>query len=156
MRHHDDALPQLINGGAKKLQDLARGSGVQVAGRFVGDDHCWLRCERTGNGDALLLATRHFLRAMLQAIPDAEHVDDHGEPTAVRLLSGQVKGKLNVCARIKSGNKVEALEYETDAVATKTGQRVIIQLRQGFTFDPNLATGRQIETGKHVKHGRLT
>src|ERR687883_1530576 len=58
VRDHDDRLAELVDGAAQQVEDLAGGLGVEVAGRLVGEDDGGLARQRTGDGDALLLAAR--------------------------------------------------------------------------------------------------
>jgi hypothetical protein len=48
--------------------------GVEVAGRFVGQDQLGLRDQRAGDRDALLLAARQLARPVLGAVRDADPV----------------------------------------------------------------------------------
>ena len=77
--HHDDRLAELAHGMAHEREDLRTGGAVEVAGRLVGEDDLRPAGQRTGDGDALLLAARQFAGPVLQAVrqPDGgDHVVD--------------------------------------------------------------------------------
>ena len=52
--------------------DIFAGLRVQGAGRFVGQQQTGAVDQGTGNGDALLLTAREFIRAVVGAFPQAD------------------------------------------------------------------------------------
>jgi hypothetical protein len=60
--HHDDRLPELRNRVAEEVQQIGARARIQVAGRLVSEDDLGLARERTGGGDALLLASGKLIR----------------------------------------------------------------------------------------------
>jgi hypothetical protein len=55
--------------------------------------------QHPGAGDPLLLPAREFAGAVRQAVPDAQRVDDGGEPGTVGLAAGDVDRQGDVLAR---------------------------------------------------------
>ena len=53
---------------------------VEVAGRLVGQDECGLGDERTGDGDALLLAARELGRLMVDPVAQTEPLQRGSRP----------------------------------------------------------------------------
>src|ERR1700689_3466804 len=58
----------LLFAAEQKLNDVRTGGFVEIAGWFVGDENCRIRCQRTRDGDGLLLAAGQLSRIMVDAI----------------------------------------------------------------------------------------
>ena len=71
--------PQLL----EQRHHLDAGLGVEVAGRLVGQDHLRLGDQRARDGDALLLAARHLVRVVVDAL---------AEPDALQRLARALRG----------------------------------------------------------------
>jgi hypothetical protein len=70
MRHHDDRRAFLVD-LLQQAHDFLTMRGVEIAGRFVGQQHRWPRDQRSGHRDALLLTARQLRRTMSGAMRDA-------------------------------------------------------------------------------------
>ena len=57
MRNEQQGQPQLLAQADQQVDDLRLDRHVQRRQRLVGDDEAWLRSQRAGNAQALLLAT---------------------------------------------------------------------------------------------------
>src|SRR5450759_1218264 len=75
VRDADDCAALLSSDPTEQRHDALAALGVQSGGRFVGEDDLGVVCERTGDGDALLLATRQCLRQVPLAFSDAQVVE---------------------------------------------------------------------------------
>ena len=62
----------LLMAAEQKLDNVASGSLVEIAGRFVGDDNGGIGCERTRKRDALLLAAGKRGGIVMQARAQAD------------------------------------------------------------------------------------
>ena len=88
VRDHDDGLPEVVDRPAQELQDLLAGARVEVAGRFVGEQHGRLADERPGDGDPLLLATGELGRLVAETVGQADGRHEIRKPRRVELASG--------------------------------------------------------------------
>jgi hypothetical protein len=58
VRNHKDGLAQPLVEIAKQLEDRAGVNGIEIPGRFIGQQDGGVIDDRAGNGNALLLAAR--------------------------------------------------------------------------------------------------
>ena len=58
--------------GKEKIGDLPAGIGIEVAGRFVGDQYGRRRGKRAGDGDTLLFAAGELAGIMVQALAETD------------------------------------------------------------------------------------
>ena len=75
----------------EELDDLGAGVAVEVARRLVGEEDGRLRDEGAGDPDALLLAARQLGRLVVQAVAQAQPLEDGlraGVPLAARRRPG--------------------------------------------------------------------
>ena len=84
MRDEDkrDALSVEI---IEDAQDLLARFRVEVSGRLIGEDELGTRAQGASDRNALLLATRQFVRAVTQAIAESERSDELIDPLALAL-----------------------------------------------------------------------
>src|SRR3954454_24137579 len=74
VRDQDDRLVvrgELFEDG----DDVGAGFLIEVAGRLVREDERWIVDQRTGDGDALALATRELFGTMLRALLQADALE---------------------------------------------------------------------------------
>jgi hypothetical protein len=69
---HEDGLVELAAGVMEHLKDGVGVLGIEVAGGFIGKDDGGTGDESAGDGDALLLAARELVGAVLKAAFDFE------------------------------------------------------------------------------------
>ena len=128
MGDHHDRLAELVDGRAHEREDLAAGAAVEVAGRLVGEDQLRLRRQRPGDGDALLLAAGELARAVLEAVAEADGVDDRRAPTRWSgLAPASVIGSVMFSVARERRQQVERLEDEADALAADLGQLAVAE-----------------------------
>src|SRR5207249_9162127 len=96
-------------------EDLGRRAGVEVPGRFVGEDDRRVVEQRTGDRHALLLTAAQFAGLVVHSRAEA----DGGErilralgPTA--RASAVHERELDVLDRVEAGQEVERLEDEAN------------------------------------------
>ena len=88
VRDHHDRLAELLDRVTQELEDLGARRRVEVAGRLVREDDVRLRDERTGDRDALLLATGELGGAVREAIAESDRGDQLVEVLVLGLLAG--------------------------------------------------------------------
>ena len=114
------------------LQDrghLAAGTGVEVAGGFVGEQDAGLHHDAAADGDALALAARQLVRQVMGAPVYAELFQNAAD-LAVALFrrdTGQHQRQLDVLPRGQPGDEVIGLEHEADLFAAQAGPFILPQ-----------------------------
>ena len=114
--------PSVVDRRAHEREDLAAGAAVEVPGRLVGEDHGGARGQRPGHGDALLLAAGELARAVLEALGQADGLDDRADPLLVGPAAGERHRQRDVLVGGQRRQQVEGLEHEADALAADLGQ----------------------------------
>ena len=126
---HDDGLPELVHAATQQGEHVGGGAGVEVAGGFVGEDHCWAAGEGSGAGHPLLLAAGQLAGAVSEAGAQVDGVDDLVQPGRVGGAAGDVGGQGDVLQGGQRGQQVERLEDEPDPVPPQPGERLVRQRR---------------------------
>ena len=123
------------------VEDLGAGARVEVAGGLVGEDDLGPAGEGPGDGDALLLAAGELARAVVEAVGEADGVDDRVEPRLVGLAAGEVQRQRDVLRGGERRHQVEGLEDEADAVAAQLGELLLAEAAEVDVADE--APGRR-------------
>ena len=125
---HHDRLVEVVDGVAQQFEHVVGGLRVEVAGRLVGEHDRRARDQRARDGDALLLAAGQLGRAVVQAVADADRVDQPVEPLAVGLAPGDRERQQDVLLGVEHRQQVEGLEDEADPVAAQLRQLAVVEL----------------------------
>src|SRR5690349_3977063 len=109
----------------EQLEDAMTRGVIEITSRLIGEENLGRIGERTGNGDALLLATRELSREMMTASGESNAVDEL--PRSLRCSGGspQLERHLYVFLRGESGNQLKALEDEADLFAAQARSIVL-------------------------------
>src|SRR5690625_387094 len=70
VRDHDNRFAAFVK-FVEQLENFLLGLGVEVSGRFVGEDDQRIVCEGAGNCHPLLLASGELCRTVVEAFPEA-------------------------------------------------------------------------------------
>ena len=118
--HNRDA--QLLVDVLDQGQDSMGGVGVQCAGGFIAEQNFGVRCQCTGNGNALLLAAGQLCRVGVGLIGQAHHFQQlSGALFGIRLFhTGQLHGEADVLQTAALHQQVELLEDHGDIAAALT------------------------------------
>jgi hypothetical protein len=110
----------------RALQDVehfhAR-SGIEIAGRFVGEDNDRVGDQRPGNGDALLLSAGELVRAMIFAVSQTYQRQKfiHFWGVFLNALSVYQQWQGDIFGGGQGGEQIEELEDESDLTAADDG-----------------------------------
>ena len=77
MGHHYDGLAFAVD-RLEEVENALAGFGVEVAGRFVGENDCRVVGQHPGEGDALLLADAQFRWFVVQPVGQADPLQEFG------------------------------------------------------------------------------
>ena len=116
-------------------QDLKRGTGIQVAGSLVRQDHRRVVHQGTGDRHTLHLATGHLVTFMHQSVSQA-HGDqgvDRLFPTLSRFIGGVVhERELYILYRRCLRQQVIALEDEADLTIPESRPLPLVHGAHGY------------------------
>ena len=152
---HHDGLVEFANSLRHELENLGPGSRVEVSGGFVGEDDAWSARQGPRHGDALLLATRQFVRAVVEPVLEADGADHAVEPLVVGGVARERHGQRDVLERRERRDEVERLEHEADLFATQQGEVAFGELGQILLADVDPAVAEVVEAGHAVHERRL-
>ena len=135
---HHDRLAELADRDSHERQHLAAAVGVEVAGRFVGEDDLRAGHQGTGHRDSLLLTAGELRRPVARV--------EGASPTVSTTWSNQSASTLRPASRAGSDDvlgggerrhEVERLEDEPDPVASELGEPTIVERRDVDVADVN-------------------
>ena len=155
MGDHDDALAEFVDAGAQDVQHPAGGPGVEVAGGLVGEDDGGPPDQGAGAGHALGLPAGQLGGAVVQAVAQADGVDDPVEVVAVDPPAGDVQGQGDVLLRAQGGHQVEGLEDEADVLAAQPGESAPAHGRDLLPVERDRPGGGRLQARQAVHEGGL-
>src|ERR1035437_4741207 len=117
----DDGNALLAIEPRQRLHDFVRIAGVEVAGRFVGEQQAGRVDQGARDRHPLLLAARELARGVALAVAQAEQLERRTRPLDTRAGTrwpggGVEQRQRNVLERAGAGQKIEALEDEAQAL----------------------------------------
>ena len=115
--------------GAEEFEDAFGVLGVEVASGFVGHDDIGLVADGAGDGEALLLADGKLVGFGLGLVGHLDGLEGGIDLLMVMILSADALGDGEVLPGGDGGQEIEALEDETDFVASEAGAVGVGELR---------------------------
>jgi hypothetical protein len=115
MRDHTNRGTALMQ-FAQEIHDRFAALGIEIAGRFVGEQDDRLTCDRAGYGDPLLLPTGELTRHVFSAVRHTHPFERLGDPlpTLGRPHAAVGERQFDVLEDREIADQIEALEDETD------------------------------------------
>ena len=147
---HHDGLTHRVDGVAQEAEDLGARSRVEVAGRFVGEQHRGPARERACDRDALLLTARQLRRAVVQPVAEPDGLHDRVEPLLVRLPAAERGRQGDVLERGEGRHEVERLEDEADLLAPQLRELLVRERVQVDAADDDATRRERVEAGEAV------
>src|SRR5207248_1038498 len=113
--------------------------------------------ERSGDGDALELAARKLGGTVVDAVAEAECLEQrHGHALETsEALSVEQKGDGDVLPRGQRREQVEELEDEAQLMASQVRQLVVVELGDVDAADPDVPGGGRVEAAHEMEQGAL-
>ncbi len=135
--------------------DLGPGVGVEIAGRFIGEDDAWLGHEGTRDRHTLLLATGELLRAVVEPFGQAHPFQP--VPGACLGIShpSQIERQHDVFQGRQRGQQLKRLEDEADPALPARGQFILGERTHGFAMPAHPAAVGTVQTGQQAEQGGL-
>src|SRR5262249_53388438 len=126
-------------------------------GGLVTQQQLGIRDNRTGNGDALLLSSRHLARIVSASVSDVDDLQGCLDVTAAlpRAQPGEQKRQLDVLGRREHRHQVIELKNEADVGGSPTSKLALPEDVDPRTLDVDLARIRSIDTAEQIEQGGL-
>ena len=124
---HDDGLAELVDRGAKQVEDAAARLRVEVAGRLVGEDDGGTGDQRPGDRDPLLLPARELGGPVGGAVGQADGLEQLIAPGRIGVVAGDPHRQLDVLGGVEDRHEVEELEDEAELLAAELGQPLVVR-----------------------------
>ena len=135
----DDRLAALVARPPERVEDLAAGRVVEVAGRLVGEEEGRARDEGAGDGDALLLAGRQLVGLVVLLAGQVDELDDVADPVgelaAAGVLAGDRERQRDVLADVEQRDQVERLEDEAGPLAAQPRRLVVGEVADDLALE---------------------
>ena len=148
VRHQDDADPLLFVQPLEHLQDFLARAGIQISGRFVGQQDRRMIHQGPGNGNALLLAAGKLRRLVIEALAKADAFQEFDGPAAfvaIRPRLGRIDQRHpHLLDGRAARQQIEALEDEADVAVADLGSLVGRQPRHFLAVEPIAARRRAV------------
>ena len=153
-QHGDAAV--LIEVG-QQFHDFHRSFRIEIAGRFVGQQHVRAGDDGAGDGDALLLAARQFGGGMIPPLFEAHLVErGHAEIIARLLVLAAIdERQFDIFERGGPREKVEALEHEAKIAAAQQGALIAVKRFHMMALEQEGPRRRHVEAAEDVHRCRF-
>ncbi|MOA16086.1 hypothetical protein D3C78_1362800 [compost metagenome] len=139
----------------QQVADTLAGVAVEVAGRLVGEQHRRFRGKGSGDGHALLLATRQLPWRVAQALTQADPFEQAAGMFAGVAATVQFQGQHDVFQGVKAVEQLERLEHEAHMFGTYPRALVFVQRAEVVACEGHRAGAGQVQAGKQAEQGRL-
>src|SRR5512143_689943 len=147
VRDHRDGRSEVLVDARDRLQDDDAGREVERPGRLVAEEEGGPLCDRTGDGDALLLAARELRREVVD--PGGE-TDQRERVGGRQGIFGDLGRELDVLARGQARNQVVELEDEADLVAAVRRELPLVGGREALAAVESFAARGDVEPAENV------
>ena len=134
--------------GPKQIHDLDARFGIQVAGRFIGQQGAGTGRQRPCNGDALALAAAQHPSALVAAPAQAHGVQQLLHPLMPPSLPGQQQRHFQVLGHAEVFQQVVVLKDEPQRRGPQRRPRLGAQRVHPRLSPPHLAAAGRIQAGQ--------
>ena len=158
VRRDDDRHAALVDEPPQQAHDRLRPCGVELRGRLVGDQQPRLVREGAGDRDALLLAARELLRAMVHPVGEVDEPQQlaHAPSAPRRVDRRRRSGTSTFSAALRIGIRPNA--WKTNPIVSRrysTSSRLRQRRDVGAVHDHRRSRRRTVEAADHVQERRL-
>ena len=155
VRHDDERFLALPGQPEKQIHDGIARLGIEVAGRFIGENDVRIIRQGPGDRDPLLLASGKFRREMIQAIGQADRLRDFLRKLLSPVSTPDHSRKHDVLQRGQFREEKVALKNKTHLLIAQFGQRRFAAAIKFSSFKFNFARFRPLESGESVEQRGL-
>ena len=144
MCHQDQGRAEAGTAGKDQVDDLGTGRAIEIAGRLISQQQGWIGDDRTGQGDALLLAAGKLGRVMPHACAKPDRAQPLAGQRGAIAAAKQIEGNGDILQRSHRRYQMERLKDDPDMIAAETGQPVLIKRRVILTGHSNPPVARSL------------
>ena len=142
--------------GEHQVDDRRAGCGVEIAGRFIGQQQSGFGREGARQRDPLLFAAGQLARVVRHPPAQADPFQQCHRALAHPVDAGQFERQHDVFERGQRRQKLEGLEHEADLFAAQLGPGVFVERKDVLPGDADRAGRRQVEPGQKTEQGRFS
>ncbi len=141
----------------EQVDDLATGLRIEVSGGLVGEHDIGIVGEGARDRDALALAAGELDGAMVEALAEADRVEQSLGTGAAFAASdtGERECDLDVLSRGQHLQEIEGLEDETECVQSQRGAALEAERLGGAAADADFAVGRRVDQAEQMQQRRF-
>ena len=156
MRDHDDRRAGVVQ-RVENIHDLVARSRVQRAGRLVRQQQLWAAHDGTRNGDALALTAGELVRAEIQPLTEAHHLQRLNGALAALLLvhTGVQQRQGDIIHSRELRQQIEALEHKAEQAVADLRQLVFVGLGDILARQQVFAARRYVKAADEIHERRL-
>ena len=155
--HHDDRLA-FGHQPCEEFENALGRARVEIACGLVGDDQSGIVGQRSGNGDALLLAAGNGRRQLVRLSRHFYHFQQrHGPfaPAGGRNQAVDIHRQHDVLEKRQGRQQLEKLKDDAHVAPAPPGHLLLVECVKRIAVDVDLAGGRSIDARKQVDERRL-
>ncbi len=153
---HNNSIAFGVDGFELLHHDVG-GTGIEIAGRLVGQDDFWVGNERASDGGALLLPARELGRHVIFFIAEMETLKYFVGSffTASAAVTSINKGHRDIVENVNRRDKIKILENETNQVGANFGFLARAEAVDRLAIEEIGAKTGAIEQTNDVEEGSL-
>ena len=139
----------------QQFHDAGAGYAVEIASRLVRKKNLRRVREGTGDGDALLLASRELGREVIHPVAEPHALEQRGGPFCRATVAPQFQRDLHILGRRQRGDQLKGLEDESDLLAPEACALILGQAIKLHSIERHGAARWYVESGQQAKQRRL-
>jgi len=142
----------------EQADDLPAGLRIEVAGRFVGQDHIRLVRQSACNRHALPLSAGQLQRSVFQSLGQADRRQEFlsPRPSLAPRKSRQREGDFDVLAGGQHLQQVECLEDEAQSPKSERRSLFASEILSDPVLDTHLSGSRRVDQTQQLQQRRFT
>jgi len=156
MRDEHKRGPTLAVLREQQLDDLGAGCIIEVSGRLIRQQDRRVRCQRSRQRDALLLATGELRRIVAAPLGESDGGKLALRPRACGFHPRELQRHRDILGRRHCRNQMERLKDDPYIAAAEARQRILVERPQFFTGDDHLAPVGALEAGHDHEQRRFS
>ena len=142
--------------GEQEVGDLPARFGIEIARRFISDQHERRRRQRPRNGDTLLLAAGQLPGIMVETFSEPHRCEF--APCDIEGIAHirQLQRNGDVFERGHVGDQMEGLEDDADIAAAEIGKRIFGERMEWLAGNVDFALVQTLQTGEDHQKRRFS
>ena len=155
MGHQDECGAEIAIPTGQEIDDGAAVPGIEVPGRFVGEEDLGAVRECAGQSDALLLPARELGRVVVPPVGQTHTRQEFSRARCCISTAAELDGDLDILAGGEGGDQLERLEDESDLGTAEAGPSIFVELREVVPVERHRTRARPIKSSEEAEEGAL-